>query len=47
MLDDWAATNFAEQYVVHDGKLANVYVYVKGGPPAAMMRRPTPISCRW
>jgi plastocyanin len=28
--------NFAEQYVVHDGKLANVYVYVKSGPPAAM-----------
>jgi plastocyanin len=28
--------NFAEQYVVHDGKLANVYVYVKTGPAAAM-----------
>ena len=28
--------NFAEQYVVHDGKLANVYVYVKSGPAAAM-----------
>ncbi len=28
--------NFAEQYVVHDGKLANVYVYIKSGPPAAM-----------
>jgi plastocyanin len=28
--------NLAEQYVVHDGKLANVYVYIKGGPPAAM-----------
>jgi plastocyanin len=28
--------NFAEQYVVHDGKLANVYVYLKSGPPAAM-----------
>lgn len=28
--------NFAEQYVVHDGKLANVYVYVKDGPAAAM-----------
>ncbi len=28
--------NFAEQYAVHDGKLANVYVYVKSGPPAAM-----------
>ncbi len=29
--------NLAEQYVVHDGNLANVYVYVKNGPPAAMM----------
>jgi len=29
--------NFAEQYVVHDGKLANVYIYVKKGPDAAMM----------
>jgi plastocyanin len=28
--------NFAEQYVVHGGKLANVYVYIKSGPPAAM-----------
>ncbi len=28
--------NFAEQYVVHDGKLANVYIYVKDGPEAAM-----------
>lgn len=28
--------NFAEQYVVHDGKLANVYVYVKSGPPMVM-----------
>lgn len=28
--------NLAEQYVVHDGKLANVYIYVKSGPPAAM-----------
>lgn len=28
--------NFAEQYVVHDGKLANVYVYVKTEPAAAM-----------
>jgi plastocyanin len=27
---------FTEQYVVHDGKLANVYVYVKSGPVAAM-----------
>lgn len=29
--------NLAEQYVVHDGELANVYVYVKDGPPASMM----------
>src|SRR5271170_2065 len=28
--------NFAEQYVVHGGKLANVYVYIKSGPLAAM-----------
>jgi plastocyanin len=28
--------NYSEQYMVKDGKLANVYVYVKGGPPAAM-----------
>ena len=28
--------NFAEQFVVKDGKLANVYVYVKDGPAAAM-----------
>jgi len=28
--------NFTEQYVVKDGKLANVYVYVKSGPAAAM-----------
>jgi plastocyanin len=28
--------NFAEQYIVHNGNLANVYVYVKSGPPAAM-----------
>jgi plastocyanin len=26
----------AEQYVVQDGKLANVYLYIKSGPPAAM-----------
>src|SRR3984957_2159199 len=31
--------NFAEQYVVKDGKLANVYVYVKSGPAAAMSAR--------
>jgi plastocyanin len=28
--------NFAEQYIVKDGKLANAYVYIKNGPPAAM-----------
>jgi plastocyanin len=28
--------NFAEQYVGHDGRLANVYVYIKSGPVAAM-----------
>ncbi|MGH9596156.1 MAG: hypothetical protein ACRD3K_05110, partial [Edaphobacter sp.] len=28
--------NFAEQYIVHNGDLANVYVYIKGGPPSAM-----------
>jgi plastocyanin len=35
--------NFAEQYAVKDGKLANVYVYIKSGPPAAMsVTAPTP-----
>jgi plastocyanin len=28
--------NYAEQFVVKDGKLANVYVYIKSGPAAAM-----------
>jgi plastocyanin len=28
--------NLAEQYVVHDGGLANVYVYIKSGPPIVM-----------
>src|SRR5882757_10413953 len=28
--------NFAVQYVAHDGKLANVYLYIKSGPAAAM-----------
>jgi hypothetical protein len=28
--------NLAEQYIVHEGKMANVYVYIKSGPPAAM-----------
>jgi plastocyanin len=31
-----AGDNFAEQYIVKDGKLANVYVYIKSGPPSAM-----------
>jgi plastocyanin len=31
----------AQQYVVHDGKLANVYLYLKSGPPAAMNAAPT------
>jgi plastocyanin len=35
--------NFAEQYMVKDGKLANVYVYIKSGPPAAMSA-PSPVS---
>jgi Carboxypeptidase regulatory-like domain len=38
--------NFSEQYVVNDGKLANVYVYIKSGPPAAMSATapmPTPV----
>jgi plastocyanin len=25
--------NYSEQYVVHDGRLANVYLYIKSGPP--------------
>lgn len=33
--------NYAEQYVVKDGKLANVYIYVKNGPPAAMAQPAT------
>jgi plastocyanin len=28
--------NYAEQYAVKDGKLGNVYLYIKDGPPAAM-----------
>lgn len=32
--------NNSEQYIVHDGKLANVYVYVKAGPAAAMTAGP-------
>jgi plastocyanin len=29
---------FSEQFAVNSGKLANVFVYVKSGPPAAMAR---------
>ncbi len=29
-----------EQFVVHNGKLANVFVYVKSGPPEAMQAPP-------
>ena len=32
--------NLAEQYVVHGGKLANVYLYIKEGPEAAMNAAP-------
>jgi len=47
--------NLSEQYVLHDGKLANVYVYVKNGPAAAMGTvEPTPppvvmdqVGCRY
>ncbi len=31
-----AGDNFSEQYLVKDGKLANVFVYVKSGPAEAM-----------
>lgn len=30
------AENDSEQYIVQDSRLANVYIYVKSGPPAAM-----------
>ncbi|WP_051978452.1 carboxypeptidase regulatory-like domain-containing protein [Edaphobacter aggregans] len=32
--------NLTEQYVVHGGKLANVYLYIKDGPGAAMNAAP-------
>jgi plastocyanin len=35
--------NYSEQYVVKDGKLANVYLYVKSGPAAAMSA-PMPVG---
>jgi plastocyanin len=31
-----AQNSYAEQFVVHEGRLANVYVYIKQGPPAAL-----------
>ncbi|MDE1177892.1 MAG: carboxypeptidase regulatory-like domain-containing protein [Edaphobacter sp.] len=34
------AANLTEQYVVNNGGLANVYVYVKSGPAAAMQAGP-------
>jgi plastocyanin len=36
-----AEDNYSEQIVVHEGQLANVYVYVKSGPPAALAAPPT------
>ena len=33
--------NYAEQFVVHDGRLANVYLYIKDGPAAAMAQPAT------
>ncbi len=36
--------NLTEQYVVHNGGLANVYVYVKSGPAAAMSAAAAPAS---
>ena len=39
--------NFSEQFVVDHGNLANVYLFVKAGPPAAMNAAPTgPIAPR-
>jgi plastocyanin len=39
---------YTEQYVVDDGHLANVFVYVKSGPPAAMqsgvIAQPVPLD---
>jgi plastocyanin len=45
-MDPACATNasgdeYSEQFVVKGDRLANVYVYVKSGPDAAMNRRPT------
>ncbi|WP_255550905.1 hypothetical protein [Granulicella sp. dw_53] len=33
--------NYSEQYVVHQGGLANVYIYMKSGPAAALAAPPT------
>jgi plastocyanin len=35
-----AADNFSEQFAVHNGDLANVFVYVKDGPRAAFLMPP-------
>lgn len=35
-----AGDNYSEQYVAKDGKLGNVFVYVKSGPAAAMHAAP-------
>lgn len=44
--------NFAEQYVVKDGKLANVYVYIKSGAPESKADGAQPVvldqkGCRY
>ncbi len=36
-----AGDNYSEQYLVKDGRLANVFVYVKSGPAGAMSAAPT------
>ena len=35
--------NYSELYMIKDGKLGNVYVYVKSGPPGAMSA-PAPVN---
>ncbi len=50
-----AGDNFSEQYLVKNGRLANVFVYVKSGPAAAMSaaaKNPAPVvmdqrGCRY
>jgi len=39
-----AGDNFSEQYLVKDGKLADVFVYVKSGPAEAMAAAPTSMA---